>query len=96
MRQRGWRHSSPLGLREAWRRRWCLPRRRGHLLTPLGPVRIKRAQLGDGQWRLKPEHDDLLALAHQHDLPLQEVRLQVMAALAQGGAVQPEIAEPGP
>ncbi len=96
LRQLWWRHSSTLGLREAWRRRWCLPRRRGHLLTPLGPVRIKRAQLGDGQWRLKPEHDDLLALAHQHDLPLQEVRLQVMAALAQGGAVQPEIAEPGP
>ncbi len=88
LRQLWWLHSSTLGLREAWRRRWCLPRRIGRLHTPLGEVRIKQRRLPDGQWRSKPEHDDLVALARQHRLALPDVRLQVQAALEQGASLQ--------
>ena len=80
LRQVWWRHSTTLGLREQLQQRWCLPRRQIELATPLGPVRLKQARLADGQWRSKPEHDDLVALAEQHGLALAEVRAQVMAA----------------
>lgn len=81
LRRVWWQHSTTLGLREQRQQRWCLPRRQVELATPLGPVRLKQAQLPDGRWRSKPEHDDLVALARHHDLPLAEVRAQVMAAL---------------
>ena len=81
LRRVWWQHSTTLGLREQRQQRWCLPRRQIELPTPLGPVRLKQAQLPDGRWRSKPEHDDLVALARHHGLPLAEVRAQVMAAL---------------
>jgi uncharacterized protein (TIGR00299 family) protein len=81
LRQVWWQHSTTLGLREQLQQRWCLPRRQIELVTPLGPVRFKQALLPDGCWRSKPEHDDLVTLACRHDLPLAEVRAQVMAAL---------------
>ena len=76
-----WRHSSTLGLREQHQTRWVLPRRSRQLATPLGPVRLKQAQLPDGRWRTKPEHDDLAALARQHTLGIDQVRLVVQQAL---------------
>jgi len=76
-----WRHSSSLGLREQHQTRWVLPRRSLELATPLGPVRLKQAQLPDGRWRSKPEHDDLAALARQHTLGIDQVRLVVQQAL---------------
>jgi len=76
-----WRHSSTLGLREHPQTRWVLPRRSRQLATPLGPVRLKQAQLPDGRWRSKPEHDDLAALARQHTLGIDQVRLVVQQAL---------------
>ena len=76
-----WRHSSTLGLREQHQTRWVLPRRSLELATPLGPVRLKQAQLPDGRWRSKPEHDDLAALARQHTLGIDQVRLVVQQAL---------------
>lgn len=76
-----WRHSTTLGLREHPQTRWVLPRRSRQLATPLGPVRLKQAQLPDGRWRSKPEHDDLAALARQHTLGLDQVRLVVQQAL---------------
>jgi len=64
-----------------------LARRCGELVTSLGTVRLKWAQLPDGRWRSKPEHDDLIALAQRHRLSLEQVRAVVMQA-SQG-------AEPG-
>ena len=81
LRQVWWRHSSTLGLREHPQTRWVLPRRSLELATPLGPVRLKQAQLPDGRWRSKPEHDDLAALARQHTLGIDQVRLVVQQAL---------------
>ena len=81
LRRVWWRHSSSLGLREQHQTRWVLPRRSRQLATPLGPVRLKQAQLPDGRWRSKPEHDDLAALARQHTLGIDQVRLVVQQAL---------------
>ena len=81
LRRVWWRHSSSLGLREQHQTRWVLPRRSLELAPPLGPVRLKQAQLPDGRWRSKPEHDDLAALARQHTLGIDQVRLVVQQAL---------------
>jgi uncharacterized protein (DUF111 family) len=76
-----WQHSTTLGVREQLQSRWVLPRCSLELATPLGPVRLKQAQLPDGRWRSKPEHDDLAALARQHTLGIDQVRAIVQSAL---------------
>ena len=81
LRQVWWRHSTTLGLREQSQTRWVLPRRSLELATPLGPVRLKQAQVPDGRWRSKPEHDDLVALARQHTLGIDQVRAIVQHTL---------------
>ncbi|WP_241518261.1 LarC family nickel insertion protein [Cyanobium sp. To12R1] len=81
LRRVWWRHSTTLGLREHPQTRWVLPRRSRQLATPLGEVRLKQVQLPDGRWRSKPEHDDLAALARQHTLGIDQVRLVVQQAL---------------
>ena len=85
-----WQHSSSLGMRESQQLRWVLPRRSLEITTPLGSVRLKQAQLPDGRWRSKPEHDDLIALASRHNLGLDQVRTIVVQALtALDGELQP-------
>ena len=74
------RHSTTLGLREQLQNRWVLPRRSLELATPLGLVRLKQARLADGRWRSKAEHDDLVALARQHKLGIDQVRAVVQQA----------------
>ncbi|MCX5939516.1 MAG: nickel pincer cofactor biosynthesis protein LarC [Cyanobium sp. LacPavin_0818_WC50_MAG_67_9] len=81
LRQVWWRHSTTLGVREQAQSRWVLPRRSLELETPLGPVRLKQARLPDGRWRSKPEHDDLVALARQHTLGIDQVRAIVQHTL---------------
>lgn len=82
LRQVWWRHGTSLGVREQLQQRWILPRDGLRVETPLGPVRLKRSQLPGGRERLKPEHDDLAALARSHNLSLQQVRDAVEQALA--------------
>ena len=81
LRRVWWQHSSSLGVRESQQLRWVLPRRSLEIATPLGSVRLKQAQLPDGRWRSKPEHDDLIALATHHNLGLDQVRTIVVQAL---------------
>jgi hypothetical protein len=69
-----WRHGTTLGVREQRQERWILPRQIESVATPLGPVRLKRASLPEGGERCKVEHDDLAALAREHNLSLQQVR----------------------
>ena len=83
LRQVWWQHGTSLGVRESLQQRWVLPRRALTVQTPLGPVRVKQAQLPEGRWRSKPEHDDLLALARQHGLALDQVRATVEHQIAQ-------------
>ena len=90
LRRVWWQHSSSLGVRESQQLRWVLPRRSLEIATPLGPVRLKQAQLPDGRWRSKPEHDDLIALANRHNLGLDQVRtIVVQAWTALDGEQQP-------
>ena len=90
LRRVWWQHSSSLGVRESQQLRWVLPRRSLEIATPLGSVRFKQAQLPDGRWRSKPEHDDLIALATRHNLGLDQVRTIVVQALAaRDGGQQP-------
>ena len=81
LRRVWWRHGTTLGVREQEQRRWCLPRQSEVVDTHLGPVRIKWACLPDGRRRVKPEHDDLVALARRHDSSLEQVRSLVMQAI---------------
>lgn len=90
LRRVWWQHSSSLGVRESQQLRWVLPRRSVEIATSLGSVRLKQAQLPDGRWRSKPEHDDLIALATRHNLGLDQVRTIVVQALtALDGEQQP-------
>ena len=75
-----WQQGTSLGVREQLQQRWALPRRIRTLETALGAVRIKEAQRPDGQWSVKPEHDDLVELARRHNRPIAEVRELVMRA----------------
>ncbi|MEB3351191.1 MAG: LarC family nickel insertion protein [Cyanobacteriota bacterium] len=81
LRATWWAQGTSLGVREHLEQRWELPRQLEPLDTPLGPVRIKRRRRPDGGEAFKPEHDDLVALASRHNLPLEEVRRQVLRAL---------------
>ena len=85
LRRVWWRHSTTLGLRESLQPRWVLERSSRRVSTPLGDVGLKRALLPEGGARVKIEHDDLVAIARQHDLPLAEVRRQVRQALVAAG-----------
>jgi uncharacterized protein (DUF111 family) len=81
LRRLWWQHSTSLGVREQLQQRWVLPRRQHQLSTPLGPVRVKQAQLPDGRWRSKIEHDDLVALARTHGLSLAQLRANLQPLL---------------
>ena len=66
------RHTTTLGVRCRMLRRYALDREAVALDTPHGPVRGKRAS-GWGIERVKPEFDDLAALARREGLPLREL-----------------------
>ena len=63
LREVWWKHSPTLGLRERRQGRWVLPRRRGTLLTPWGPLAAKQTIKPDGTLSVKPERDALQQLA---------------------------------
>ena len=67
------RHTSTLGVREQRITRHLLHREHVTLQTPLGPVEIKKARLGDSVRKWKPEYEVCRELANRHTLTLQEV-----------------------
>ncbi|QEY32051.1 nickel pincer cofactor biosynthesis protein LarC [Synechococcus sp. RSCCF101] len=95
LRRIWFRESTTLGLREVVQQRWTLPRRERTVQTRLGPVRIKEAERPGGR-TLKPEHDDLTALAEASGLPLAEVRRIALAACQPGTAEAEEALEEHP
>lgn len=66
------RHTTTLGVRVQTLRRYALDREPVTLETPWGPVRGKRST-GFGVTRVKPEYDDVAALARKNDAPLSEI-----------------------
>ncbi len=71
------RHTTTLGIRRQDLSRYVLDRNEDTVQTPWGPVRIKRAS-GMGTARVKPEYEDLAALAREHQLPLQTLREAIL------------------
>ena len=67
------RHTTTLGIRRQDMSRYTLKRREETVSTPYGDIRVKRSE-GMGVERVKPEYDDLAAIAREKDLPLNTIR----------------------
>ncbi len=68
--------TTTLGLRLARLGRRILPREIFSLDSPWGPVRVKRARVGDG-WRYHPEAEDVARICRETGLAPQEVRREL-------------------
>jgi len=80
IRARLLRHTTTLGLRQTSVTRYSLDRRVEAIETPYGRVRVKIAKLPDGTVKASPEHDDCIARATEHDVPVSEVWLAAAQA----------------
>ena len=70
------KHTTTLGIRRQDMSRYVLNRSEEIVSTPYGDVRFKRSSGMDTE-RIKPEYDDLAAIAREKDLPLDTVRKQI-------------------
>ena len=70
------KNTTTLGVRETLCGRYKLRRSMAKQETPLGPVRVKRAE-GYGVIREKAEYEDLAALARKTGLSLEEIRKEL-------------------
>ena len=61
-------------MREELQQRWALPRQIEEHQTPWGPVSFKTSTRPDGSVRRKPEFEDLVRLAQERQLPLDQLR----------------------
>jgi uncharacterized protein (TIGR00299 family) protein len=66
--------TSAIGLRFHTVQRMTLARKTVELTTPWGTVRGKQVELPDGRRRIKPEYEDCVRLAKEHNLSLEQVR----------------------
>lgn len=73
-----WRYGSSLGVREQLQQRWALPRQVEQRQTPWGLVRFKSSMRPDGSVLCKPELEDLIPLAQQRRLPLDQLRSNLL------------------
>ena len=73
------KNTTTLGVRETLCGRYKLRRSMAKRETPLGPVRVKRAE-GYGVVREKAEYEDLAALARKTGLSLEEIRQKLCLA----------------
>ena len=80
IRARLLRHTTTLGLRQTSVTRYSLDRRVEAIETPYGRVRVKIAKLPDGTVKASPEHDDCMARATEHNVPVSEVWLAATQA----------------
>jgi pyridinium-3,5-bisthiocarboxylic acid mononucleotide nickel chelatase len=65
-------HTGTLGVRRTYTWRQTAPRRLATVETSLGRVRVKVQGEGDA-WRVRPENDDVVAIARATGLPLDRV-----------------------
>ena len=66
------KHTTTLGIRESTYRRYVLHREHREMDTKYGKVRVKSAS-GYGVERMKPEYDDIAAIAKEKGLSMQDV-----------------------
>lgn len=79
------RETTTIGVRVRHESRYVAPREIALLDTPFGAVRVKRIEI-DGRIRRRAEYDDLVRIARERELPLDEVVRVVDAALVEGAA----------
>ncbi len=70
------KHTTTLGIRRQDMSRYALKRSEETVATLYGDVRVKRST-GMGVERIKPEYDDLAAIAREKDLPLNIIRQEI-------------------
>ena len=70
------KHTTTLGIRRQDMSRYALNRSEETVSTPYGDVRIKRSSGMDTE-RIKPEYDDLAAIAREKDLSLNTIRQEI-------------------
>ena len=75
------KHTTTLGIRRQDMSRYVLDRKQETVSTEYGPVRVKRAS-GMGVDRVKPEYEDIAALAKEHNVPLAVIREAVRKSLS--------------
>ena len=75
------KHTTTLGIRRQDMSRYVLDRKQETVSTEYGPVRVKRAS-GMGVDRIKPEYEDIAALAKEHNVPLSVIREAVRKSLS--------------
>ena len=78
------RDTTTIGIRRQRMERSVLERRAVELATPLGSLAAKEVVLPDGSLRRYPEHDDVLRLAREKGLGLQDAWQIALATCAQG------------
>jgi uncharacterized protein (TIGR00299 family) protein len=66
-------HTTTLGLRVNREERIELPRRRGEVNTPFGPVEVKVGHLPDGSEKISPEYESCRKAAEKFGVPLMNV-----------------------
>lgn len=75
--------SGSLGIRYRLQSRYVAQRKESMVQTPWGPVRIKIALLDSDYVRVKPEFDDVQAIAIQNSIPLYQVYTAVNTLIDQ-------------
>jgi uncharacterized protein (DUF111 family) len=73
------RESTSLGVRQHRVSRVVRPRHLREVITHFGPVRIKVSGGDFGPAQLKPEFDDCVRLAEEHQVPVREVLVDALA-----------------
>lgn len=74
--------TSTLGVRQQTVLRHCLARSSQTVQTPYGPVRVKVASWAKSHSKAAPEYEDCRRLAEINDVPLREVYLAALQAIA--------------
>jgi len=78
-----WFSQSPtLGFREWEEDRWVLPRRRGKCITSLGEIMFKQIAYPEGQFIIKPEHNELVRLSDETGRSISQIRKEISMELS--------------
>jgi len=83
-------HTSTIGVRYYVVERTVLPRRFTTLATRYGEVTMKEVIAPDGRVRAKPEFRDLREISRSNDIPMSEVRAEVIRAFQERGNTREE------
>ena len=68
------KHTNTIGIRERRQGRWTLLRRKGYCQTSLGKLNFKQAIKPNGEFKLKPENDEIIMLQKKHKKSADEIR----------------------